>query len=307
MCLFVLVVMAWTRGAAIGKNWLPVLPGLAAFFDLLPGLNWIPLLPTGLHVATVIAGAILPDSAALAARSAIPLRADKKFWTLAAGCAVFLALFLSGTLRFSARTTQNGVPIESSASTGIPSLALRGSEASTLSLLERTTPSAATSTPSDPSGSTTADSDNPEAEKEAGGGVGSGLDSEAAAELEPRGQTFEAKPSDVPAMLAPEPQEAVSAAAAAPAAGARDESLDAELQSVPGSASPTPNPPRPARTRPREIRERVQESNPLEDAKIEAARLMITDPCAAAQRLQPYLADERIRGMHRIAQENCRR
>ncbi|WP_422062506.1 hypothetical protein [Sphingopyxis sp.] len=54
--LYLLIAISWIRGGAIGKNWLPVLPGIAALFDLMPGLNWIPLVPTVLHVATVILG-----------------------------------------------------------------------------------------------------------------------------------------------------------------------------------------------------------------------------------------------------------
>ncbi len=56
ICLYLLIAISWIRGGAIGKNWLPVLPGIAALFDLMPGLNWIPLVPTVLHVATLIMG-----------------------------------------------------------------------------------------------------------------------------------------------------------------------------------------------------------------------------------------------------------
>lgn len=56
ICLYLLIAISWVRGGAIGKNWLPVLPGIAAMFDLMPGLNWIPLVPTALHVATLILG-----------------------------------------------------------------------------------------------------------------------------------------------------------------------------------------------------------------------------------------------------------
>ncbi|MGH6651420.1 MAG: zinc ribbon domain-containing protein [Sphingopyxis sp.] len=56
ICLYLLAAISWIRGGAIGKNWLPVLPGIAALFDLMPGLNWVPLVPTVLHVATLILG-----------------------------------------------------------------------------------------------------------------------------------------------------------------------------------------------------------------------------------------------------------
>lgn len=53
-CLVMLILMAWVRGDFIGKKYLPVLPFLAAVFDLTPGLSMIPLVPTALHLVTII-------------------------------------------------------------------------------------------------------------------------------------------------------------------------------------------------------------------------------------------------------------
>lgn len=54
--LWILVSCAMFRGVAIERNWLPVLPLVAAAFDMLPGLNLVPFVPTALHVATLILG-----------------------------------------------------------------------------------------------------------------------------------------------------------------------------------------------------------------------------------------------------------
>jgi hypothetical protein len=54
--LYILVVIAWFRGALIGRSWLASLPAIAGIFDLMPGLNWLPLAPTLFHVATLING-----------------------------------------------------------------------------------------------------------------------------------------------------------------------------------------------------------------------------------------------------------
>lgn len=56
--LMVLVVLAWFRGALVGKQWLVIFPILAAVFDLLPGLSSIPLVPTVMHLLAVILGVV---------------------------------------------------------------------------------------------------------------------------------------------------------------------------------------------------------------------------------------------------------
>jgi len=48
--LYLLVIVAWMRGAHIGKQWLAVFPALAGIFDLIPGFSAIPMLPTLFHV-----------------------------------------------------------------------------------------------------------------------------------------------------------------------------------------------------------------------------------------------------------------
>lgn len=58
--LYILAALAWVRGGLIGRSWLPVLPVLAAVFDMTPGFNWVPLAPTAFHVATLIVGAREP-------------------------------------------------------------------------------------------------------------------------------------------------------------------------------------------------------------------------------------------------------
>ena len=51
--LYILVIIAWFRGALIGRSWLASLPAIAGIFDLMPGMNWLPLAPTLFHVATL--------------------------------------------------------------------------------------------------------------------------------------------------------------------------------------------------------------------------------------------------------------
>ena len=55
-CLFVLVVLTWLRGCAVGKQWIAVFPMIAAIFDMTPGLSLIPLFPTFLHLGSLIMG-----------------------------------------------------------------------------------------------------------------------------------------------------------------------------------------------------------------------------------------------------------
>jgi hypothetical protein len=53
-----LIVLAWIRGAQVGRKWLSVFPGLALVFDLTPGLNWIPMIPTTMHLFAIIIGVV---------------------------------------------------------------------------------------------------------------------------------------------------------------------------------------------------------------------------------------------------------
>jgi len=56
ICLLALCVLAYLRGALVGKTWLVVLPIIALIFDLVPVLNFIPLVPTVMHILTLILG-----------------------------------------------------------------------------------------------------------------------------------------------------------------------------------------------------------------------------------------------------------
>ena len=56
ICLAVLVVATWFRGALVNMQWLVILPILAAIFDLVPGLSLIPLVPTVLHIFALVKG-----------------------------------------------------------------------------------------------------------------------------------------------------------------------------------------------------------------------------------------------------------
>jgi len=55
-CLAMLVVIAWLRGARIGKGFLPFLSIVAGLFDLTPVLSVIPFVPTVFHVITLVLG-----------------------------------------------------------------------------------------------------------------------------------------------------------------------------------------------------------------------------------------------------------
>lgn len=55
-CLAMLVVIAWLRGARIGKSFLPFLSITAGLFDMTPVLSVIPLVPTVFHVITLALG-----------------------------------------------------------------------------------------------------------------------------------------------------------------------------------------------------------------------------------------------------------
>lgn len=51
-----LILIAWMRGAAVDKGFLPVISFCAALFDMMPVLSAIPLVPTVLHVVTLAIG-----------------------------------------------------------------------------------------------------------------------------------------------------------------------------------------------------------------------------------------------------------
>jgi hypothetical protein len=68
--LIVLVVVAWFRGALVGKNWLIIFPILAAVFDLVPGLSSIPLVPTVMHLLAIILGVVGVPATAASSREA---------------------------------------------------------------------------------------------------------------------------------------------------------------------------------------------------------------------------------------------
>jgi len=55
-CLAILIILTWFRSTFVGKNWLVVLPFIAAAFDFIPGLSLIPLVPTVMHLLAVILG-----------------------------------------------------------------------------------------------------------------------------------------------------------------------------------------------------------------------------------------------------------
>jgi len=54
--LFALVLITWFRSLLVAKQWLVILPILAAIFDMTPGLSSIPLAPTVLHLFAIIKG-----------------------------------------------------------------------------------------------------------------------------------------------------------------------------------------------------------------------------------------------------------
>lgn len=56
LALYLLVVIAWLRGAHTGRRWIAIFPFLAGIFDMVPGLNWFFLIPTAFHVVTLIIG-----------------------------------------------------------------------------------------------------------------------------------------------------------------------------------------------------------------------------------------------------------
>jgi hypothetical protein len=52
-----LMAITFCRAPYIGKLWLPTLPAVAMFFDLVPGMSSIPLVPTVLHIMALFCGA----------------------------------------------------------------------------------------------------------------------------------------------------------------------------------------------------------------------------------------------------------
>ena len=56
ICLGILCLLAWLRGAEVGKTWIVTFPIIAAIFDILPGLSMIPLVPTVMHISAIITG-----------------------------------------------------------------------------------------------------------------------------------------------------------------------------------------------------------------------------------------------------------
>ena len=60
-----LVLVAWFRGALIGKKWLVSFPVIAALFDLLPVLSVIPFVSTVFHLLTLILGVVGTTSTAI--------------------------------------------------------------------------------------------------------------------------------------------------------------------------------------------------------------------------------------------------
>lgn len=54
--LAVLIGVTWLRGSYVKKNWLIILPIIAAVFDMMPGLNLVPFVPTVMHVFVLIKG-----------------------------------------------------------------------------------------------------------------------------------------------------------------------------------------------------------------------------------------------------------
>ena len=56
IALAVLIILTRFRGSLVDKQWLTVLPVIAAIFDMVPTLNIIPLVPTVMHIFVLIKG-----------------------------------------------------------------------------------------------------------------------------------------------------------------------------------------------------------------------------------------------------------
>ena len=61
--LLILCVLAWARGASVGKTWLVVFPIIALVFDLVAGMNVVPFVPTIMHLCAIIVGVSSEKSA----------------------------------------------------------------------------------------------------------------------------------------------------------------------------------------------------------------------------------------------------
>lgn len=55
-----MMLVAWFRGVAIGKKYLPVFPFIAGFFDLV--LVFIPFVPTVMNLLAIVMGVIVEKS-----------------------------------------------------------------------------------------------------------------------------------------------------------------------------------------------------------------------------------------------------
>ncbi|MDD5298519.1 MAG: hypothetical protein PHU46_16570 [Rhodocyclaceae bacterium] len=118
--LTMLMVLAWLRGGAIGKVFLPVFPVLAAAFDLTPGLSAIPLIPTFLHLGGIILGAMAkaePATEAAAITAELVLARRAKF---AAALSTLLvvgggSLFATGLFRGARAPQAPSAPVQAKA------------------------------------------------------------------------------------------------------------------------------------------------------------------------------------------------
>ncbi|MBI3561184.1 MAG: hypothetical protein HY080_05645 [Gammaproteobacteria bacterium] len=67
--LFVLVLIAWFRGAFVDRKWLHIFPILAATFDLIPRLSVFPVVPTMMHLLTIVLGVMVAKFAVASTQS----------------------------------------------------------------------------------------------------------------------------------------------------------------------------------------------------------------------------------------------
>ncbi|MEW5891007.1 MAG: hypothetical protein AB1768_18655 [Pseudomonadota bacterium] len=108
-----LCLMAWTRGAIVGRGWLPVFPVIAAFFDMTPGVNVIPLVPTVMHIVAIILGVVSGPGGTSDAVARISRRAWRTFWVLSALALAGISFFFVRTwLAGSARSAAKPPPAE---------------------------------------------------------------------------------------------------------------------------------------------------------------------------------------------------
>lgn len=90
-----LCLMSWTRGAVVGRGWLPILPIIAAFFDMTPGLTAVPLVPSVMHILAIILGVVsgAPSSGENVARTS--RKAFRAFLLISALAAAGIAFFFA--------------------------------------------------------------------------------------------------------------------------------------------------------------------------------------------------------------------